>query len=304
MKRTFVIAGAILAAAMLTPSAAEAWHVSGRVVCDANNTRLIDAGDLPLAGVEVTVTSGGFTETVTTDADGNFVIRLLDVDATYSMTINANGVPIVLPGTSVTFVMTETSPIPVLDWLLDARACVQLRCWLTAGGAKFSTITGTPVAERGPQHSFGGNVNPGCSPTAGDGGQWNHVAHHEKKHFQGFAVEVVECGNVPGIPPGSESPQTPFNYIEFRGTGRMLGINGNKAEYGDVSFYARAEDRNEPGSSGNRDGAKIDRYFLRVVDGGGNVVLLLDIDGDPNTVDPITITDGNLQLHISSCEAQ
>src|SRR5688572_15810038 len=205
MKRTFVIAAAILMAAALTPSAAEAWHVRGRVVCDANNTRLIDAGDLPQAGIQVTVTSGGFTSTATTDADGNFIIGLLDVDATYSMTINANGVPIVLPGASTTFLMSESSnPFPVVDWLLDARACVQLRCWLTAGGAKFSTITGTPVAERGPQHSFGGNVNPGCSPTAGEGGQWNHVAHQEKKHFQGFAIEVVDCGNVPGIPPRSE----------------------------------------------------------------------------------------------------
>jgi hypothetical protein len=304
MKRTFVIAAAILAAAVLTPSAAEAWHVKGRVVCDANNTRLIDAGDLPQAGIVVTVTGNGFTGTATTDADGNFLIYLPDFNASYSMTINSNGVPIVLPATSATFTSSDTGPIPVVDWLLDSRACVQLQCWLTAGGAKFSTVTGTPVAERGPQHSFGGNVNPGCSPIAGEGGQWNHVAHQEKKHFQGFAIEVVDCGNVPGIPPGSESPQTPFNYIEYRGSGRMLGINGNKTDYGDVTFYARAEDRNEPGSSGNRDGAKIDRYFLRVVDGGGNVVLLLDMDGDPNTVDPITITDGNLQLHITSCEVQ
>lgn len=29
--------------------------------------------------------------------------------------------------------------------------------------------------------------------------------------------------------------------------------------------------------------------------------LLIDLDRGPNTVDPVTITDGTLQLHISSC---
>jgi hypothetical protein len=28
----------------------------------------------------------------------------------------------------------------------------------------------------------------------------------------------------------------------------------------------------------------------------------VDVDGDPSTVDPLTITDGNMQIHVSSCE--
>jgi hypothetical protein len=68
-----------------------------------------------------------------------------------------------------------------------------------------------------------------------------------------------------------------------------------------VQFFGRAEDRNEPGSSGAKDGALVDRYFLSVFDGAGAKLLLIDVDGNPATVDPVTITDGNLQIHISSC---
>ena len=114
---------------------------------------------------------------------------------------------------------------------------------------------------------------------------------------------MVRCGNVAGIPPGSTSPVTPFNFIEYQGTGILKGVGPNKADYGIVTFFARAEDRNEPGSEagGNNGGDTIDRYFLRVVDGGGTVRLLVDGDGNAATVDPITITGGNLQIHISSC---
>jgi len=40
------------------------------------------------------------------------------------------------------------------------------------------------------------------------GGKWNDVAHAAKLHFQGLDMQVVNCGNVPGHPPGSTSPWT------------------------------------------------------------------------------------------------
>ena len=86
---------------------------------------------------------------------------------------------------------------------------------MTAGGVKFEPIILGDAAEisrgGGPKDSFGGNVNPSCSPEPGDGGQWNHVAHSLKLHFLGKTIRVVRCGNVVGIEPGSESPTTPFN---------------------------------------------------------------------------------------------
>src|SRR5688572_14118041 len=99
MKRFSTIAAMALLCLALIPQAAQAWHAEGRVLCDANGTRVVDAGDLPLAGIQVTVQGVGFayTETTTTDADGKFVISLADFNATYTMTIGNNGVPIVYP---------------------------------------------------------------------------------------------------------------------------------------------------------------------------------------------------------------
>ena len=124
-------------------------------------------------------------------------------------------------------------------------------------------------------------------------------------HFQGWHIEVVRCGNVPGIPEGSTSPVTPVNFIEFQGTGTLKGVKGNKADFGTVHFWAHVEDRNEPGSRGMRDEAGKDRIFMNVftnpADPVGSSVMLVDVDGDPATMDPLTITDGNMQLHASSC---
>lgn len=182
------------------------------------------------------------------------------------------------------------------------------KCWLTAGGVKFSPITGIMMAEikqKGPLDSVGGNVYPGCNPESGDGGNWNHIAHKANLHFQGTDITIVRCGNVPGIEPGSESPVTPYNFIEFQGTGRLKGIGGNKSDFGQVCFFARAEDRNEPGNERALlpdGGADIDRYYLRAFScSSGQTLLLVDMDGNPATVDPITITGGNFQIHISSC---
>ena len=95
---------------------------------------------------------------------------------------------------------------------------------------------------------------------------------------------------------------TPFNFIEFYGEGTLSGIKGNKFPTIPVTFFGRVEDRNEPGSNGARDGEDVDRYFMHAVDASGTTVLLVDMDNDTETVDPITITGGNLQLHISSCD--
>lgn len=301
MKQALRIVGIAIALLTLGANAAQAWNVKGYVVCDANGNGVADDGDLPLAGVTVTVNgvSHAFSGTAATDAAGFFIVGLLDFPAEYTVGIAPPaGATVVSP--SNPFAFTTADPgYDVVTFLVSSAACVQQACWLTGGGAKFNPILGILVAERGPQHSFGGNVNPGCNPDSGEGGNWNHLAHGEKKHFQGTAIQVDRCGNVPGIPEGSESPVTPYNFIEFSGTGTMKGIGGNKTNYGAVSFRARAEDRNEPGSSGAKDGALIDRYFLEVRDGSNTVVLR--IAADPVLDTPVAITDGNLQIHISSC---
>jgi hypothetical protein len=162
------------------------------------------------------------------------------------------------------------------------------KCWLTGGGT-IRASNGEVI------HSFGGVVNPGCSPTAAGGGNWNDVWQTANLHFKGLRMEVVDCGNLPGHPPGSTSPKTPFNYIDFQGTGTLSGIGGNRANYGAVNFTTRAVDLGEPGHG-------MDQLYLRVYDSTGQTLLLISADpADPLDVAPVPISTGNLQMHVSGC---
>jgi hypothetical protein len=282
--------------------AARAWDVAGHVFC-------ADTG-LPLANVTVNVTgtsaSGAFTGTATTDFTGIYFIFLPDTAGTYTETLDfsaVGGVTQVSPDSTETFSTDSVNFQIVEDFVVSSPGCTKLGCWLTGGGTVIDKITGLPLAVHDQsKSSFGGNVNPGCSPTAGSGGDWNHVDRPDQLHFHGTSIVVDRCGNVDGIPPGSRSPKTPFNFIEFHGTGKLVGFQGNKADYGLVCFQGRAEDRHEPGS-GNNAGANADRYYLRVTDctSGTTLLLLDDPTQPPASNTPITINSGNLQIHVSSC---
>ena len=295
---------AVFASALPAPAYAT-LHVTGYVKCDANGSGVRDEGDVLLPGVTVTVTGSGFSVTTTTGEDGFYAVAL-PAEGAYAVAVTPpNGAAVLSPASNpFPFTISAAAPQLNVNFFLEVGACSGTdtpRCWLTGGGAKFNAVAGTTVAEHGPQHSFGGNVNPGCNEDSGEGGQWNHVAHALKMHFQGLAIQVVRCGNIEDHPPGSESPVTPFNFIEFEGTGVLKGIHGNRMPTEQVTFFARAEDRNEPGSHGAKDGALVDRYFLRVTNGAGVVRLLISTNADPSVVAPVSITDGNLQIHISSC---
>lgn len=304
---------AAAAVAALAAGPAFARHLEGYVRCDSNGDGKIDALDLPIAGavVETSNLAGTYHVSATTNASGFYELRLADAPDSYTAELDPASIPgdatVVVPaGGTLAFVTLADTYTVVGDFLVSSDSCEQAGCWLTGGGTKWDVIAQSYVAERGPRITFGGNVHPGCSPTAGDGGNWNHIDRALKLHFQGREIPEVACGNVEGIPPGSESPVTPVNYIEYRGTGRVQGIQGNKTSYERVHFFARAEDHNEPGSNGAKDGSQIDRYFLHVylnpADPAGSTVILVDGDGDPSTVDTVPISTGNLQIHVSSCD--
>lgn len=239
---------------------------------------------------------------------------------------DTNFIPLLIPAgeTSVTLqLFSEQTECPnlgttpdSLSWMVAALAIEPPddeppgACWMTGGGVKFESVTNVWSAEcksangGGPKDSVGGVVFPSCSQYPGNGGNWNHVSHSLKLHLLGQDIHSVSCGNVPGIPPGSESPVCDVNYIEFYGTGEIRGIKGNKIEPFPVSFFGRVEDRNEPGNEQSAtSGEDIDRYYLRVWDAGGNLVFLIDADGiDDGVVDPLTISGGNFQIHCTSCD--
>lgn len=307
----------ILLFLLFTAGNSFAWDVQGYVACDTQPNGYLDALDEPFPGVSVIVElypSGDLEGSTISDANGYYFVKLRDVPETFQVYLDPATLPadavIVLPagGTEI-FTTTDTVPRAQVHFLVDSAICrepPQDGCWMTGGGVKFEPIIREDLAAHGPKDTMGGVVYPSCDGDPSAGGQWNHVAHSVKEHYQAFDVHRVTCGNVEGHPPGSESPVTPFNYIEWEGDGRMKGIHGNKSEYEVVHFFGRAEDRNEPGSEGPADGGDIDRYFLHAwITGPGGTqttVFCVDEDGDCSTVDPRTISGGNLQLHYSSCE--
>ncbi len=313
-KAVFSVVAACIAVVIFIISVgiANAWWVRTCVYCDTNENGRINYGDEALTDVLVNIDSNTSPVNISflTDDNGCVTKRMPDYEDSYIETLDqlpGDAVFILPPEGEILFELTDEDWSVKHEWLIDSAVCHEEQpgeCWLTAGGVKFSTTTGTLVDEfkpkGGPHHSWGGNVNPACAPNKG---HWNHVAHKDNLHFQATDIEVLDCGNVPGIDPGSESPVTPVNYIEFTGPSTMKGIKGNKDDYGDVCYFARAEDRNEPGSHGAKDGIDIDRYFLHVFDcDTGETLLLVDMDGDQDTVDPVTITGGNMQMHWQPCD--
>jgi hypothetical protein len=313
MKKLYVILGVVVSLCLGTTTT-WAWSLNGYVRCDGNKNGNLDGQDLPILGaiVHVQNLAGTFSATGTSVDDGNYTVELQDFPDSYIATIDASSLPadavIVIPaGGSLSFSVDDITPSQSQDWLVQSATCKPGQCWLTGGGTKYDNLTKTYLAEKGTKTTFGGNVHPGCSATAGSGGDWNNIDRLKNLHFHGTDIPTVVCGNIPNYPPGSQSPKTPFNYIEYQGTGWVKGIQGNKANYPLVFFFARAEDRNEPGSNGAKDGSNIDRYFLRVytnpADPIGSTIILVDDDGINNAnVDATPISTGNLQIHVSSCD--
>jgi hypothetical protein len=304
--KSFKVCTLGLVALALSIGQAGAWFVTGRVLCP-NGTAYANVA-VNVAGP--TTCNGLFVRTVTTDADGEYFLWLNDCESTLTVSLDASTLPAGAtiqspPGGTFTFTTTEADPSEVVDFIVDSSHC-RGACWFTGGGAKVDPVLDIPVAQKGKWISFGGNVNPGCSPTAGEGGNWNHIDRLANLHFQGRAITVLECGNVtPPPPPGSTSPVTPFNYIIWTGVGTLKGIQGNKVNL-PVYFNARTEDRNEPGTKGSNAGSGIDRYYLHVFTNpsnpAGSTVLLVNGVANPLDVVPVEIDDGNFQLHISSCD--
>ncbi len=295
---------------LLAGANAFANNGNGLVLCDTQPNGVVDEFDTPLEGVGVLFSGQGST---ITDTNGYYYFKLPAGVATYDVSLDAATLPsdatIVSPvGGIGSFTTNDQYTVPV-DFLIDSASCQkppQAGCWMTGGGVKFEPLVGEPLAKHGPKDTLGGVVYPACNSSPSDGGQWNHIAHSVKEHYQAFDIHTVRCGNVDDHPVGSESPVTPFNFIEWEGTGRLNGIHGNKTSNDMVHFFGRAEDRNEPGSEGPADGGDIDRYYLRawIMGPGGTQIELfcVDQDGDCSTVDPVAISGGNLQLHYSSCE--
>ena len=266
-----------LLALCLSAVTASAWDVSGVVSCPSGNSA---------ANILVFITGVGST---TTSANGAFFLSLPDVAASYSICVDPSSLPSgATVSDCVSFSVDANDEFANVNFTLGGSFCggppITGPCWLTGGG----TIG---KAAHGPVFSFGGVVNPGCSPTAAGGGNWNVVDHVQHLHFKGLNITVIGCTGV-----SDKAPPVDVNIIDFQGTGTLVGIDGNPLIETPVCFTARAEDHGEPG------GGK-DRLYLNVTDcaTGASLLLISTDPANPLDVAPVAITKGNLQIHTSGC---
>jgi hypothetical protein len=284
MKSLYSLASLLLLGSAINSSAA---LNTGNVYCDANTNGIIDSADLPVQSVLVVATnmSGTFSNGSWTTAEGIYVIELTNTPDTYVDFVLPATLP---PGTTAVLPIFNTftvsnDVIVTNNFLLENSNCVAIastnsgQCWLTGGGT-IKSGKGKPL------FNFGGAVNPGC----GGGGNWHDIDFTQKLHFKAVSIEVVDCGST------TNSSQVLSSFIEFQGVGTLAGIAGNKADFGVVNFFARAEDLGQHGKHA-------DRLYVRVFDGLGNTLLLISADTS-NALDiaPVAINAGNLKIH--SCE--
>ena len=200
------------------------------------------------------------------------------------------------------FVSSSCGNATVRDSVSCTISCgrTTAKCWFTGGGQSTDGA--------GNLHSYGGVVYPGCSPTAAGGGNWNDLNHNTGVHLKGLTLHVEKCDNLPApFPPGSSSPKTGVNYIEFNGHGYVTGLNnGNKRT--EVVFWGHYEDRHEPGNSKSQPNVDLrDRYFF-VAFAGSTPVAVISNDGSTDTTTSnalahaVIITHGNMQIHQTGCD--
>jgi hypothetical protein len=242
-----ILTGLSVMAAVLLTLTAQA-HVTVTVTCPDGT---------PLEGVLVSLTgtcNPGLPDQLT-DTNGIALFQ------GFNSICEGQEMTVTIVGTAVA--ETFTFPPGMLDFpvtlVFNSAACPQPanHCWLTGGGT-IKDGKGKPV------YSFGGNVNPGCSPVAGEGGNWNLEAHDLGLRFDATAITVLDCGNVPGVE-GSTSPVTPFSFIDWEGTGIVKGIAGNKFPTTPVTFIARYLDLGEPGGG-------VDALYLMAFDAKGCMI--------------------------------
>jgi hypothetical protein len=275
MKEKLVVTG--LLALSLSAFNVMAWSVSGVVACPNGNSA---------CGINVCINGVGCA---TTSGNGAYTLELPDTPATYTICVDTSTLP---AGTTVSgcqnFSVDDINQFATADFTLDGSICTPPPstgpCWLTGGGTVFK-VKGKPP------FSFGGVVNPGCSPTAAGGGNWNVVDHAQGIHFKGEDITVVDCTGVP-----TRSPKVTVNIIDFVGTGIIQGVEGNKLPKTPVCFTAEAIDNSEPGHGK-------DQLYVRVYDcNSGATLMLISADrANPLDVAPATISTGNLQIHQSGC---
>jgi hypothetical protein len=288
----------------VTVSNSHAWLGAGRVLCDANQSGQIDAGDQAVLGAFVVVTnvSGTFSNgNFTSTPGGDFALDLPPAPDSYVLFVHPLSLPagstLVLPASgTISFSLTASiSPFFGGDFLIANPACVQTTnqpppqpgqtntCCL-AGSA---SIGGT---SRKPQFSLAATVFPGCRCDKEDSGEFNVVANALRLQLKGAVAEILDCGESVDASSGAL-----IRSIEVQGAGTLKGINGCRSNFGLVYFFAHIEDRS--------DAHLADAVYLRAYAADNTTLLLISGDAaNPLNISPIAVCGGNLIVGNDCCE--
>lgn len=176
-------------ALVLSAGVAQAWHVSGKVVCDANQNGQFDATDTALQGLIITVRNSGGTQwSAMTDANGAFSIELPHVNDSYTTFVHPQSVP---PGATLLvpaegyYSFSLTNENQFFEEAYFVFNCSTASppagdCGKVTGGG---WIDGTPSGEKA---NFGVSGGP-------DGwGHLNYIDHGTGLHVRSTAVTAYE----------------------------------------------------------------------------------------------------------------
>src|ERR1700722_17925679 len=115
---------AIASIPTLIASNSQAWRFDGSVLCPSGT---------PYPGVVINITgnncNGAFTGSVTTDANGNFLLAMPDCDGTFTATIDVTTLPagatVLNPGVSHNFYFSGAGFVTegTINWTVDSSLC-------------------------------------------------------------------------------------------------------------------------------------------------------------------------------------
>jgi hypothetical protein len=188
MKQTLVI-GLSALALCFQASVAQAWHITGRVLCDANQNGQIDAADTSEAGVRVVIenSDNSFVKVVRTGKDGTFETAVPDTADTYVCYLERPKDTVLLPPSGMHDVqLTDAAQEAHVEFLLECApqpGPPQGECpKLTGGGWIIDTPSGAKA-------SFG--VQAGIRRGEFWGGL-NYIDHGTGMHVKSRTVTSVE----------------------------------------------------------------------------------------------------------------
>jgi hypothetical protein len=259
-----------------------AASLAGTAMANTVCITVVCPSGIGVPGVQICMTrSDGAQFCASTPADGSAACITVPSVDTYNLCLITSTLP---PGTTLVgdacqSYHTEDGFNPPVEYnVTGGNICSAppSACWETGGGT-LDKVKGDNV------WTFGGNIYPGCSSAAGEGGSLNIVNHVTGLHFHGTDFTVDDCRGV-----STRSPKVTVNIIDWHGTGYVTDDSGlNKTP---VAFMGTFQDAHDGG-------AGADGLYIAVTLLDGTPVF--QIGGGPDNLD--ILTTGNVQIHQSSC---